>query len=195
VLEEVLLDVEIARGLHVNARVAIPDNCRGVVACINEDTELAAACTQRGFASVQVDLPLVAEDIDKTAALFADVVEAVVANRAIFDRPVGYFGAGLGGAAALIGAAMHWNEVAAVVALNAPLDLTGTHLSAVRAATLVLVDSDEELARAPSASPPLPGGSTLVQRTDDAVADAVGWFDHTLRGVMRGARRELWRSA
>jgi pimeloyl-ACP methyl ester carboxylesterase len=195
VLEEALLDVEIARGLHVAARVAIPDNCRGVVATMTEDLDLAAACIARGFAVIGVDFPLVADEIDKCAAIFADVVEAVVADRAIFDRPVGFFGVGVGGVAALVGAALHWREVAAVVVRNAPLTLAGTHLSEVRAATLFLFDSDESMEAAQSALPPLPGGSMLIQRTDDAMTDALNWFEHTLRGVMRGARRELWRSA
>jgi putative phosphoribosyl transferase len=195
VLDEVMLDVEIARGFHVNARVAIPDNCRGVVACIGECADIAAACLDRGFAAVQVDLAPQAEEVDKCAAIFAGVVEAVVADRAVFDRPVGYFGSGIGAATALVAAATHWNDVAAVVALNPPVELTGTHLEAVRAATLFLVDKGASLERIATALPALPGGSMLVQDTEDHVADAVGWFDRTLRGVMRGARRELWRSA
>jgi hypothetical protein len=144
---------------------------------------------------VEVDCTLNNEDIDRGAAVFADTVQAVVADRAIFDRPIGYAGAGTGGVAALVAASLRSNDVASVVTLNAPLSLAGTHLSGVRAATLVLVDSDEGLESAPNELPPLPGGSTLVHRTDDPVTEAVDWFDRTLRGLMRGARRQLWRSA
>jgi pimeloyl-ACP methyl ester carboxylesterase len=190
-----MLDVEIARGFHVNARVAIPDNSRGVVACIGDCAEMAAASVDRHFAAVQVDLAPEATEVDRCAAIFADVIEAVVADRAIFDRPIGYFGRGLGAAATLVAAATHWNEVTSVVALDAPVELTGTHLEAVRAATLFLVDDGSSLERVAAALPPLPGGSMLVQDTQDPVSDAVSWFDRTLRGVTRGARRELWRSA
>jgi pimeloyl-ACP methyl ester carboxylesterase len=199
VLEEVLLDVEIVRGLHVNARVAMPDNTRGVVACVNEDASLAAACSARGFATVQVDVDVVAETIDTSAAVFADVVQAVAADRAIFDRPVGYFGAGLGGAAALIAASLRMDSVASVVALNTPVELTGTHLSGVRAATLFLVEDKDQVAATAADVPALPSGSMLIQDVGEggaaAASVAAEWFDRTLRGVMRGARRELWRSA
>ena len=198
-LAETTLDIEVARGMHVTADVAIPDDARGVVACANRHPPLAKACNDRGFATAQLNLLAPAHDVERGAAVFAGAVTAITRDPALCDRPIGYFGAGMDGVAALIAASLHTDEVASVVTLDAPLHLAGTHLSGVRAATLFLVDTDEEASLTTDELPPLPGGSMLVQvvpqeatSIPDAAAD---WFDRYLRGLMRGARRELWRSA
>ncbi|MEY2417702.1 MAG: putative phosphoribosyl transferase, partial [Actinomycetota bacterium] len=192
-LAEVTLDVEVARGVHVTADVAVPEDARGVVACANRHPPLAKACNERGFATAQLNLVSPAHDVERGAAIFADAVTAITNDAALRDRPVGYFGAGMDGVAALVAASLHANEVACVVALDAPLHLAGAHLSGVRAATLFLVDTDDEASNTNEELPPLPGGSMLVQVVPQEAANipiaAADWFDRYLRGVMRGARR------
>jgi hypothetical protein len=199
VLAETTLDVEVARGLHVTADVAVPKDARGVVACANRHPPLAKACNERGFATMQLNLVAAAHDVERGAAVFAGAVTAMTQDPALRDRPVGYYGAGMDGVAALIAASLHTNDVASVVTLDAPLHLAGEHLSGVRAATLFLVDTDEEATTTNDELPPLPAGSMLVQVVPQEAASvpdaAADWFDRYLRGVMRGARRELWRSA
>jgi putative phosphoribosyl transferase len=199
VLVETTLDVEVARGIHVTADVAVPKDARGVVACANRHPSLARECNDRGFATAQMNLVAPAHDVERGAAVFAGAVAAITHDPALSDRPVGYFGAGMDGVAALIAASLHTNDVASVVAVDPPLQLAGDHLSGVRAATLFLVDTDEEASHTSDELPPLPGGSMLVQVVPQEAADipvaAADWFDRYLRGVMRGARRELWRSA
>ncbi|HVV37913.1 MAG TPA: hypothetical protein VHC63_14990 [Acidimicrobiales bacterium] len=194
-LAESMVDVEVARGFHVAADLAVPEDARGVVAFVTRGVALAAACNERGFATVQMDLGVSAVDVENNATTFANVVTAIVREAMLFDRPIGYFGAGLDGVAALVAASLHTNEVAAVVTLDAPLDVAGTHLTGVRAASLFLVSDETLTAATQDALPALPGGSTLVQHAADVTSAAVDWFDQYLRGVMRGARRELWRSA
>ena len=198
-LAEATLDVEVARGVHVTADIAVPADARGVVACANRHPPLAKACNERGFATAQLNLVAPAHDVERGAAIFAGAVSAITHDPALRDRPIGYFGAGMDGAAALIAASLHTNDVASVVTLDAPLHLAGTHLSGVRAATLFLVDTDEEADNTADELPPLPSGSMLVQVVPQEAASipeaAADWFDRYLRGLMRGARRELWRSA
>jgi pimeloyl-ACP methyl ester carboxylesterase len=163
---------------------------------LGDHDPLAAACHHAGFATVQLDLSGEAHEVDKLAALFADAVLAVADDQALRGRPIGYFGDGVGGAAALIAASLHPNDVAAVATLDAPLELVGTHLSGVRAPTLLMVDPVNEVLveRTRDALPPLPNTSAEMQLTAD-LGVAAQWFDRYLRGVMRGMRRELWRSA
>ena len=200
-LSEATVDVQLAPGTHVPAMLAIPSDARGLVACLDCDPVVNAACHELGFATAHMVLACVPAEVGHFAAVFADAVEAIAREAMLFDRPIGYFGTGVGGAATLIAACLHANEVAAVVTKDAPLALVGTHMSGVRAATLLLVDGSDEAAIAATrdALPPLPGGSMLVQTMPDEVSDPGGaaaeWFDRHLRGVMRGARRELWRSA
>ena len=200
-LNEANVDVQLAPGTHVPAMLSIPTDARGLVACLDCDPVVNAALHERGIATAHMVLACVPTEVGHFAAVFADAVEAIARESMLFDRPIGYFGTGVGGAATLIAACMHANAVAAVVTKDAPLSLVGAHLSGVRAATLLLVDGQDEtmVAETHAAMPPLPSGSMLVQTMPDEVSDpggaAADWFDRHLRGVMRGARRELWRSA
>jgi pimeloyl-ACP methyl ester carboxylesterase len=181
--------------MHLAADVVIPDNARAVVACVGGHLALSAACNDRGLATVELNLAIDPEAVENGAAWFSTAVEAVMRDLALGDRPVGFYGEGVGGAAALIAACLHTNDVSAVVAVDPPLALTGMHLSGVRAASLFLVRGAAAIERTTAALPPLPGGSMQVAHAPDVPAAAGDWFDHHLRGVMRGARRELWRSA
>ncbi len=59
------------------------------------------------------------------------------------ELPIGYFGASTGAAAALIAAAARPNDVRVVVSRGGRPDLAGEALDAVRAATLLIVGSED----------------------------------------------------
>jgi hypothetical protein len=195
-LAESTVEIEVATGMRVGAQLRVPDDARGLVAVLGEDEPLTTAVNTAGLATAAIDLSAEAVDVEKLAAIFANAVGALSDDPALRDRPVGYFGEGIAGAAVLIAAATHKNDVAAVATRNTLPELVGMHLSDVRAPTLWLIDPSNEplVDRTREALAPLPNTSVEVQLTTDAGL-AVEWYDRYLRGLMRGARRQLWRSA
>ena len=195
-LAETAVEVEVALDLRVGARVCMPSDARGVVAMAGDFEPLTAACNSIGFATIVLDVYAEPEGVDKLAAVFADAVTAITNDPRLEQRPIGYFGQGVAGAAALVAASLHSNDVAAVATLDTLPELVGNHLSGVRAPTLWMIDPANEalVERTRNALAPLPNTSVEVQLATDA-GIAAEWFDRYLRGLMRGQRRELWRQS
>jgi dienelactone hydrolase len=106
---------------------------------------VAQALQARGLGTLLFDLltPLEADDranvfdIALLAQRLLDAIDALpLQARAL---PIGLFGASTGAAAALVAAAMRPRAVQAVVSRGGRPDLAHEHLSAVRAATLLIV--------------------------------------------------------
>jgi putative phosphoribosyl transferase len=84
------------------------------------------------------DIPLLAERVE--AAL-----DHVGMQKSLAHMPCGMFGASTGAAAALVVAARHPSDVAAVVSRGGRPDLAGDALHDVRAPTLLLVGGNDEV--------------------------------------------------
>jgi putative phosphoribosyl transferase len=230
IVEETLA-IELAHGLRVGADLQVPRDARGVVAFAHgsgssrfspRNQQVATTLNERGFATLLVDLLTPDEqmdadqsaklrfDVELLAARFATAVTAGTNRPALRDLPIGYFGASTGAAAALIAAGMEQGDVAAVVSRGGRPDLAGTHLSNVRAPTLLIVGERDEqvLALNRKAQESLtatsckldvvPGATHLFEEAgtlEEVTRLAGDWFDAYLRGVTRRLRRQLWRSA
>jgi putative phosphoribosyl transferase len=83
-------------------------------------------------------------DIELLGRRLIDVTRAVRANPVAAGRPIGYFGASTGAAAALWAAAVLRRDVDAVVSRGGRPDLAGSRLAAVTAPTLMIVGSRDE---------------------------------------------------
>lgn len=113
---------------------------------------VADVLVQAGFATLLMDLLTETEADDREnvfdIALLADrlagAAEWVSRQPEATGRPVGYFGASTGSAAALMAAARHPARVAAVVSRGGRPDLAWDDLPAVQAPTLLIVGGDDE---------------------------------------------------
>ena len=118
---------------------------------------VAEALHGRGLATLLIDLLTRDEEIAeaRTRHLRFDVdmlaKRLIAARRAMTMRsevgtlPVGYFGASTGAAAALVAAAAQPDGIGAVVSRGGRPDLAGHALPSVRAATLLIVGSRDEV--------------------------------------------------
>jgi putative phosphoribosyl transferase len=98
-------------------------------------------------ASLRFDIHLLARRV-VGAIDWVDSIISILSQDAIGSAPIGLFGASTGAAAALVGAAMRRDHVAAVVSRGGRADLAGEALLAVRAPTLLIVGSrDVEVIR------------------------------------------------
>jgi pimeloyl-ACP methyl ester carboxylesterase len=82
-------------------------------------------------------------DIPRRARRVVAATDWAASHQVLGDRPVGYFGASTGAAAALIAAAER-PDVAAVVSRGGRPDLAGDALPVVRTPTLLIVGGDDE---------------------------------------------------
>ncbi|MGT2460750.1 dienelactone hydrolase family protein [Sinomonas atrocyanea] len=135
-------------------------------------------------------------DVELLAARLTAVTDWLRAVSAGPPRPVGYFGASTGAAAALWAAAEPGADIGAVVSRGGRPDLAGPRLSAVRAPTLLIVGGADrqvlELNREAAAQLTcrhrleiVPGATHLFEETGalDAVARlARDWFAEHLVG-------------
>jgi len=142
----------------------IPRNARGVVIFAHgsgssrhssRNQYVARYLTRCGFATLLIDLLTEdEEDADaRTGRLRFDIARLSLRLEAILDwvasepelaaLPVGLFGATTGGSAALVAAAEHPQQVAAVVTRGGRPDLAGAALSGVLAPTLFVVGADD----------------------------------------------------
>lgn len=120
---------------------------------------VAHALQERGLATLLMDLLTQKEEIvdDATggslrfdvgllAARLAGASDWVRRNPSTLDRPIGYFGASTGAAAALVAAAAEWRgEIGAVVSRGGRPDLADGALREVRAPTLLIVGSQDRV--------------------------------------------------
>lgn len=163
---------------------------------------VAAHLVEAGFATVLLDLLTPAEDrIDQRTREFRfDIpllaerlewaTEWLVQQPDIGQRPIGYFGASTGAAAALIAAARQGERISAVVSRGGRPDLAHGHLAAVHAPTLLIVGGQDpevlELNQAAAKHMPgvvqieiVPGATHLFEEPGAlaTVSDlARGWF-------------------
>jgi putative phosphoribosyl transferase len=85
-------------------------------------------------------------DVERLGQRLIDVTRVVRAMPAVEGRPIGYFGASTGAAAALWAAAALGRHVDAVVSRGGRPDLAGSRLADVTAPTLLIVGSRDETA-------------------------------------------------
>ena len=160
-----------------------------------------------GFATLLVDLLTVEEariddatrhlrfDVDLLARRLAVAIAWLAEEPGVANLPLGLYGASTGAAAALIAAADHPREVAAVVSRGGRPDLAAAALSRVRAPTLLIVGRcdpqvialNERAQRAMTATTRLslvPGAGHLFEEPgalDQVVALARAWYAEHLR--------------
>ncbi|GLW98663.1 phosphoribosyltransferase family protein [Microtetraspora sp. NBRC 16547] len=156
---EVELD---AAGVPLAGRLTVPEDAQGIVVFVHgsgssrhspRNRYVAAALNREGLGTLLFDLLTPDEEIDRANVfdirLLAERLAAATAW--LRGRPeadglsVGYFGASTGAAAALWAAAEPDSDVAAIVSRGGRPDLAGERLSAVRAATLLIVGGDDHV--------------------------------------------------
>jgi putative phosphoribosyl transferase len=154
-------DVEIAAGTrHLSGRLTIPRQAAGVIVFAHgsgssrlssRNRLVAKALNAAGFGTLLFDLLTEDEagdrtnvfDIELLAGRLIDATRWLATRPEAADARIGWFGASTGAAAALWAAADPGIEVSAVVSRGGRPDLAGPRLSAVRAATLLIVGSDD----------------------------------------------------
>lgn len=216
--EESLVHVP-AAGVMLEANLGVPYSTLGVVVFAHgrersrhqpATQHLARDLRIAGFATLLLDLLLPEEVAAEVAGVGPGADVDLLTDRLLSvtawlgSQPptrmlrVGYFGAGIGTAAALVAAAMQPTDVFAVVSYNGRPDLAGRSLRRVRAPTLLMVGGDDALSlecneqaiawmHAPAELAIVPGVSHL---DEDPVAPervasiAMEWFSrHVVRGI------------
>ena len=146
--------------LGLEGILCIPDRASGIVVFAHgsgsgrlspRNNRVACFLQDGGMATLLLDLLTQDEAADRAnvfdiALLGRRVGEAlrwVRAAPACAGLPVGLFGASTGAAAALVAAAVHPGEVAAIVSRGGRPDLAGERLAAVRAPTLLIVGGED----------------------------------------------------
>ncbi|WP_067173226.1 phosphoribosyltransferase [Microtetraspora niveoalba] len=201
-------EVEVdAGGVPLAGRLTVPEGARGVVVFVHgsgsgrhspRNRYVAAALNREGLGTLLFDLLTSDEEIDRANVfdirLLAERLVAVTGW--LRDRPeaeglpLGYFGASTGAAAALWAAAEPDGDVAAIVSRGGRPDLAGERLSAVRAATLLIVGGDDHVVlslnqaaqqrlRCENVLRIVPGATHLFEEPGalEAVAELAGaWF-------------------
>lgn len=200
-----------ADGALLRGDLVVPSDARGLVLFAldtgggrqgRRDRCVARAMERGGFATLLVDLLTPAEeqldrrtleyrlDVDRLAQRLAAIVDWIGADRRTADLPVGVLGTGIGGAAALMAAALRSGAIAAVVSGAGRLDLVDTAVRFVHAPALLLAGEldAEGIARnqrAMAVMPGLarmevvPGARQLLDQAgalDQTSALAAGWF-------------------
>ncbi|MGH8774302.1 MAG: dienelactone hydrolase family protein [Jiangellaceae bacterium] len=158
--------VETPDGVTLNGDVAVPDGAIGVVLFAHgsgssrhspRNRAVARRLVELGMATLLADLLTEAEerveattghlrfDIGLLAGRLQAATEWIIRNRSTAGRPVGYFGASTGAAAALVAAARPRGQIAAVVSRGGRPDLAHDDLPKVRAPTLLIVGSRDDV--------------------------------------------------
>ena len=153
-LTPVKIPLEVGR---LDGVLATPGHTIGVVLFANRiggsdqgarENPIARALYENAIATLMFDLLTPVEDsrhnnrfnVDLLAERLQLATTWLMKQNNFSDKPVGYFGAGTGAAAALRAAAHFGDQIAAVVAQAGRLDLAGeTALTTVKAPTLLLV--------------------------------------------------------
>lgn len=143
-------------GVTLRGELRLPGTSRGVVVFAHgsgssrrspRNRFVAQALSRAGFATLLIDLLDEFEehdrdnvfDVEMLAERLTQATDWVRSQPGMSLRPVGYFGASTGSAAALVAAANDPDRIAAVVSRGGRPDLAGTHLAAVCAPTLLIV--------------------------------------------------------
>jgi predicted phosphoribosyltransferase/alpha-beta hydrolase superfamily lysophospholipase len=215
-------DVEVGVGSSsLPGRLVVPSVTSGTVLFAHgsgssrsspRNRAVADTLNRAGQATLLFDLLTPAESADRAkvfdVALLAERLVAatrwVQGRPRLVGRPIGYFGASTGAAAALVAAADLGSQVTAVTSRGGRPDLAGARLSEVTAPTLLIVGGDDrtvlELNRQAATHlgamhrlEVIPGATHLFEEPGalDAVARlAAGWFDRHFAGgaPVTGAR-------
>ncbi len=159
-------DVEVPQpdGTVLHGTFGAPDGAQGVVVFAHgsgssrhspRNRQVARALQDAGLATLLVDLLSAEEETEdlQTRRLRFDI--ALLAERLAgtaawlgsqaehHRRPIGYFGASTGAAAALVAAARHPRGIGAIVSRGGRPDLAGEHLAHVQAPTLLIVGGND----------------------------------------------------
>ncbi|GAA1000571.1 phosphoribosyltransferase family protein [Acrocarpospora macrocephala] len=157
--EEVQVD---AGQVRLPGRFVVPANAEGVVAFVHgsgssrhspRNRYVASVLNGAGLATLLFDLLTPEEetdranvfDIESLARRLIQVTAWLGDQPGSAGLPIGYFGASTGAAAALWAAAEPGSGVAAIVSRGGRPDLAGPRLSAVRAATLLVVGGRDQV--------------------------------------------------
>jgi putative phosphoribosyl transferase len=202
--------------------LTVPEQPRAIVLFVHgsgssrfspRNRRVAAALVEAGFATVLFDLLTAREeqldertrhlrfDIGLLASRLMAATRWIGTQAAVAELPAGYFGASTGAAAALVAASAN-SAVRAVVSRGGRPDLAGNALSAVRAATLLIVGGLDPVVldlnrsalarlRCEKQLEIVPGATHLFEEpgTLEAVtALATGWF-HRFLDVRNSERR------
>lgn len=155
-------DVELSVGpVSLAGHLTIPSQSLGLVVFAHgsgssrrspRNQYVATALNEAGLGTLLFDLLTEAEESDRANVfdieLLAERLGAVTAwlrSQGGGGVPIGYFGASTGAAAALLAAASPDADVAAVVSRGGRPDLAGVGLADVRAATLLIVGSRDDV--------------------------------------------------
>jgi pimeloyl-ACP methyl ester carboxylesterase len=148
-------------GVELEGDLVFPPSPRGLVIFAHgsgssrlspRNRAVAEDLNQAGFGTLLLDLLTEDEEYEERSTRHLRFDVFLLARRLVGvrdslrqDLPVGYFGASTGAAAALIAAALRPDGVAAVVSRGGRPDLAGPALSRVRAPTLLIVGSLDEV--------------------------------------------------
>jgi dienelactone hydrolase len=160
------VSITVRGGLKVAATLARPPGARGVVVFAHgsgssrhspRNQHVAGQLNRGGYTTVLLDLLTAAEghqderdarwrfDIDLLAARLTQAVDWLTDQANTRALPIGLFGASTGAAAALITAAQRPEVIKAVVSRGGRPDLAGSALTRVKAPTLLIVGSNDEI--------------------------------------------------
>jgi putative phosphoribosyl transferase len=160
------LQVSVAAGdAELQGELTVPGQAAGIVAFAHgsgsgrhspRNRRVAETLNEAGISTLLLDLLTAREeqrdrltgeyrfDIELLAVRLVATVDWVRHNPTTARLPLGLFGASTGAAAALVAAAVHPEEIAAVVSRGGRPDLAGPALPAVKAPTLLLVGGADE---------------------------------------------------
>jgi len=154
-----------AHGVTLPGTLDIPDGAPGIVVFVHgsgssrlspRNRELAAFLRDAGLGTLTFDLLTAEEnqddretghrrfDIDLLANRLEIATEWLMSQPRARGRPIGYFGASTGAAAALVAAGRLDDMIAAVVSRGGRPDLAASYLSRVSAPTLLIVGERDE---------------------------------------------------
>ncbi|HEX8753969.1 MAG TPA: dienelactone hydrolase family protein [Solirubrobacterales bacterium] len=201
------LRIPIAGGVELLGDLAVPDEPSGLVVFAHgsgssrlspRNREVAAALNGRGMATLLFDLLSEREardranvfDVELLGGRLVAVTESVAGHDEVAGRPVGYFGASTGAAAALCAAAELGGGIGAVVSRGGRPDLAAECLARVSAPTLLIVGGEDhpvislnqaaaERLRCPHQVAIVPGATHLFEEPGalERVTElAAGWF-------------------
>lgn len=208
--DDVLVDVD---GAELEGLLHVPEEAVGLVVFAHgsgssrhssRNRSVAATLNDAGVATLLFDLLSVEEEASQEnvfdVALLGDRLTAtrqwLERQSVVAGLPVGLFGASTGAAAALWSAAEPTSNVAAVVSRGGRPELAGLRLASVRAPTLLIVGSHDEIVltlnreaqdhlRCESKLVIVPGATHLFEEPGalTVVAElARDWFLHQFRG-------------
>ena len=149
-------------GAEVGASLTIPPDSKGIVVFAHgsgssrhsrRNRQVASTLNGGGFGTLLLDLLTPVEARDRANVFDIPLLaRRLLAATAWLDQrddtrgaAVGYFGASTGAGAALLAAAEAGHRVAAVVSRGGRPDLAGPRLAAVRAPTLLIVGSRDQI--------------------------------------------------